>query len=304
MPSSRTSLTPSARGPAFAVVGALAVAVVVNFAVPGHHALVHALEAFAAALSAFWVTRLSVVLQRREQELAVVRTEATRAARLAAVTSLSVGAAHELSSPLSTIAVVARELELSAGRESSSSPNALADAQLIASEVKRCRAILDRMLGGSADALEEVAVATDPAQFVDDVLARLTEAQRARVDVRVDDGTLALVWPRTQAAQVVAGLVDNALHASAPNGRVLLAVGDDDHGTQVLVRDHGVGMAADVVTRVGEPFFTTKEPGQGMGLGVFLARLFAERMGGALVVTSRIGQGTTVMLDVPRARPA
>jgi two-component system sensor histidine kinase RegB len=56
-------------------------------------------------------------------------------------------------------------------------------------------------------------------------------------------------------------------------------------------------MPADVLNRAGEPFFTTKDPGRGLGLGLFLARVFAERCGGTLSIES--GAGTTVTLDLP-----
>jgi two-component system sensor histidine kinase RegB len=68
--------------------------------------------------------------------------------------------------------------------------------------------------------------------------------------------------------------------------------------------DEGSGMAPEVLARVGEPFFSTKPPGSGsgagMGLGLFLARTFAEQLGGGLVVESRPGLGTKVQLSWPQ----
>lgn len=58
-------------------------------------------------------------------------------------------------------------------------------------------------------------------------------------------------------------------------------------------------MAPEVLARAGEPFFTTKEPGQGLGLGLFLTRVFAERSGGSLTIHA--DEGTTVVLDLPLA---
>jgi two-component system sensor histidine kinase RegB len=65
------------------------------------------------------------------------------------------------------------------------------------------------------------------------------------------------------------------------------------------VTDHGRGVARDDLDRVGEPFYTTKPPGQGMGLGLFLARAFAERYGGELTFASEEGKGTRVALSLP-----
>jgi signal transduction histidine kinase len=68
-----------------------------------------------------------------------------------------------------------------------------------------------------------------------------------------------------------------------------------------IVTDHGSGMDAETLRRATEPFFTTKDPGRGMGLGLFLVRLVADRNGGRLLVTSEPGQGTTAVLELPEA---
>lgn len=69
------------------------------------------------------------------------------------------------------------------------------------------------------------------------------------------------------------------------------------NGVTVHVRDRGRGMSGDEARRAGDPFFTTKAPGGGLGL--FLARAFAEQMGGSLRLDSSPGQGTSVVLDLP-----
>jgi two-component system, sensor histidine kinase RegB len=70
---------------------------------------------------------------------------------------------------------------------------------------------------------------------------------------------------------------------------------------QFVVADHGPGVSPEVLRRIGEPFFTTKAPGQGMGLGVFLARTIVERLGGDLQLRSEAGRGTTAIIAVPVA---
>ena len=66
-----------------------------------------------------------------------------------------------------------------------------------------------------------------------------------------------------------------------------------------LIHDEGAGMSAEVLERVAEPFFTTKAPGKGMGLGAFLAHLFAQTLGGQLSFESEPGRGCTVTLELP-----
>jgi two-component system sensor histidine kinase RegB len=80
---------------------------------------------------------------------------------------------------------------------------------------------------------------------------------------------------------------------------VRLAIRQKDGFVGIAVEDSGTGMAADTLQRAGEPFFTTKPPGSGFGLGLFLARTFAERWGGTVALTSSPGQGTTATLLLP-----
>jgi two-component system, sensor histidine kinase RegB len=100
----------------------------------------------AAELVAYFVGRASIALQRREEALEQMRRRAARSERLVSLTTLAAGTAHELSTPLATIALTARELQRAlerrnAGRELTE------DARLIRSEVDRCQAILDQMSG-------------------------------------------------------------------------------------------------------------------------------------------------------------
>jgi two-component system sensor histidine kinase RegB len=94
-------------------------------------------------------------------------------------------------------------------------------------------------------------------------------------------------------------VVKNALQASAPGTQVKLRLVREAEGWRLTVEDAGEGMAPEVLARAGEPFFTTKAPGEGMGLGLFLTRAVLEQLGGGLVLRSIPGQGTTVVLKWP-----
>jgi two-component system sensor histidine kinase RegB len=85
---------------------------------------------------------------------------------------------------------------------------------------------------------------------------------------------------------------------------VTVRVTRDAAAVRFEVRDRGAGMGPEVLARVGEPFYTTKPTGQGMGLGVFLARAVAERLGGGLTLHSVPGQGTVATFSLPLAPAA
>jgi two-component system sensor histidine kinase RegB len=98
-------------------------------------------------------------------------------------------------------------------------------------------------------------------------------------------------------------LIKNALDATVAGGKIIIRVAREGSQIAISVADSGEGMSETVLRRVAEPFFTTKDPGKGMGLGTFLARTFAERLGGGLSFESTPGKGTTAKLHLPVNAP-
>ena len=103
--------------------------------------------------------------------------------------------------------------------------------------------------------------------------------------------------------RAIANLLDNAAEATenrtARDVRIALSRGRG--ALRIQVTDNGVGVPESLLRRIGEPFFTTKEPGRGTGLGLYLARHVVEREGGEMRVVSAEGRGTEVTLTVPEA---
>jgi two-component system sensor histidine kinase RegB len=80
---------------------------------------------------------------------------------------------------------------------------------------------------------------------------------------------------------------------------VTLEIGEGSQGFRMVVSDEGRGMSAEVLARLGEPFFSTKRPGEGLGLGVFIARSLSEQMGGRFSIQSAPGRGTRAEVEIP-----
>ena len=250
--------------------------------------------AVAAGFLAFFVARLSAAFREREAALTASRARAEKAQRVASLTTLAAGAAHELATPLGTIAVVAGELARELEGAGEARAGLAEDARVIRSEVDRCRRILDSMSADAGDVLGESPETVPFAELAEEVRADLAEARRGRLRV---GGAGVMRVPRRAARQAIESLVQNAFDA-APEGEVELRL----EGAEVVVRDRGAGMDAETLERVGEPFFTTKAPGRGMGLGLFLARATAEALGGGLELSSAPGEGTTARWRVDPAR--
>jgi two-component system sensor histidine kinase RegB len=254
--------------------------------------------ALAAALIAYFVTRVSTALRERDLQLANAQRLAASNERLASLSTLAAGAAHELGTPLATIAIASKELDRAA-QELSGAADLRDDARLIRQEVDRCRDIVQRMSAGAGGALGEAPEGVDPARIATELKARLDLPLATRLDVDATAAPVELTVPWRGLVQTLVTLVKNAFEASSADARVALTIEASGERARFIVKVAGQGMTPEELSHVGEPFFTTKAPGAGMGLGVFLARAFADRLGGSLAYDSARSRGTTAILEVP-----
>jgi two-component system sensor histidine kinase RegB len=255
-----------------------------------------------ATLIAYFVSRVAHALRERDAQLAEAQRTADRNEKLVSLSTLAAGAAHELGTPLSTIAVAANELERALTRGGLSLTD---DTRLIRAAVERCKAIVTQMSGRSADGTGEVRERASIQDIVDELCARAAITLPARVAVEIDPAVPERVAvPRGGLVQALTCLLRNALDASPKDARVSLHVLLAEDRLRFDVKDEGTGITTDVLSRLGEPFFTTKPPGRGTGLGVFLARAFAERWQGHLAIDSTLGRGTRATLEIRMVREA
>ena len=249
-------------------------------------------------LVVYFVTLVTAELRQRNEQLRASDRRRADAARLQALGTLAAGAAHELSSPLGTVAVTVREIERVIDRDLPGS-QVRGDIELIRTELGRCREILGQMSVGAGQAVGQQWHVVG-ARGIDEALRRnCRELGPVRSEFREGVERVRVRVPLQGVVQALRGIVHNAAKAGGAEPVRLRYEPDGDEGLRVWVIDRGRGMEADTLFRAAEPFFTTREPGEGMGLGLFLARNVIEGVGGRLYIKSEVGTGTSVTVTLP-----
>ena len=245
-----------------------------------------------ALLIAGFVARLAAALRQRDRQVARLREKALRDEQILALGMFAAGAAHELGTPLATIAVLAKELEREHGEDSPLG----ADLRTLRQQVEACKAILGDLLR-SAD----LSADREAAQTLDVVLERTRDRWqllRPWVPLRVDcagpSPPPAVTAPQT-IGQTLISLLNNAADA-CPEG-VDLAGRWDARRVVIEIRDRGPGLPPEVESHLGEAFCSTKDGGTGVGL--LLANATLERLGGQVSLTRDPRGGTCTRIDLP-----
>ena len=228
---------------------------------------------------------------RREAE------NSARSNRLTVTGQLAASIAHEVRNPLATIrstVQLVRDHEAPAQDHHTLLSNVL-------SEVDRITLVLKQMLTSGRlrtptyEACDLVPIADEAIQF----LRGYTRPQNQRIQ-RIGVAELRVFGDAHELRQVLVNLLLNACQASPPGAAIVLETAHDS-GRQdralVTVKDNGCGIPADQMTKVFEPFYTTKVDGGGLGLGI--CREIIERHGGQIELVSQPGQGTTMAIRLP-----
>lgn len=218
--------------------------------------------------------------------------------KMAELGKMATGLVHELNTPLSVI-VAASQMIL---REEGVSEFVQEMVERIGIEAQRLSQLTRGVLNFAREE-EEGTAETDPNQVLLEVLAFLKyEAQKRSVTVRqeLDYRIPAIPANANRLKQVFINLTMNALQAMEEGG--ILTVGTslgDEGAVQVRIADTGKGIEQEAIEKIFEPFYTTKEQGEGTGLGLFITRKIVEGLHGTITVESAAGKGTTFTVSLP-----
>ena len=244
-----------------------------------------------AVVVAYFVVKMAHAVRERDEALTKMREETLRNERIVALGTQAASAAHELGTPLSTMAVVIGEIK----REQAVLPAWRGNLDILEGQIQACKRILDKLLAHAQD--REIPVLQSMQQILVDTLDEW-QLLRPTVKYQYQTSTTSLppqtrIDPSLRAALL--NLLNNAADAS-PEEINIEAHWDADFFV-LKIHDRGAGLTPEVAARAGSAFFTTKQ--EGRGLGLFLANATIERMGGKVRLFNRKGGGATTEITLP-----
>lgn len=236
--------------------------------------------------------RVAAEARRLSSAVAATRDALAKEQQLSALGALAAAAAHELGTPLATIAIVARELadELGDGPHGD-------DLSILMSQTRRCREILSQLSRRPEDMRDTTFSVLSLSTLVEAAAApHLRREKGFEIDV-AGTGPEPMVQRAPEIIHGLGNLVENAMRFARE--QVTIVVDWDIDEVVVAVSDDGPGFPAEVLESLGEPYVTTRK-GEGLGLGVFIAKTLIEHSGGRIGFFNRVDRGAEVAIRWPR----
>lgn len=222
--------------------------------------------------------------------------------KLEVLATFSAGATHEFSTPLSTIAIAAGEILLDLKAKGATKGELYEDILLIRDQVNRCKDILYQMTADAGEHMGEEIVSISTRELIDDTLAQFDNTTLRQIEVYNKIPDQIITMPVRSLRRVLRGILKNSANASKAEESIFLSCFENDTHLLFKISDHGEGMDEYTLQHAADPFFTTKSPGNGMGLGLYLAQSLADRFAGQLLLSSKPAEGTTVTLSFAKEK--
>jgi two-component system sensor histidine kinase RegB len=253
--------------------------------------------ALTAVVIAWFLHRIVATLRDHDRLLQEAARRALNDEAVLRIGTLAAGAAHELGTPLTSMAVVVGEM-----RRSADTPARQRDAAILAQQIDACRDALSNLRAAAGHAQAGGGGRENLAHF----LASIVAAFRAmRPDVPLEaswDGVTPApeILADQSLRQAILILLNNAADASPHH--VEIEARWDPESVRVTVADHGTGVPLGSLEKLGRSFFTTKPPGHGTGLGLVLTASTVSRLGGTVEWSNRAGGGLAAQMRLPLSR--
>jgi signal transduction histidine kinase len=259
--------------------------------------------------------RIYATLERQANAVCSLESQLMRAARLAELGEMSAGFAHEINNPLqimksdlALLDMILTDLPDSMGASEQAEIHEITDQLKL--QIERCAGITREILHFGRYGEPEL-TAIDLGKYLPSVGAMVEKKAAVHgIDLRfeVGQGTPHVEADPRQLQQVMVNLLNNAIHAvvdrhGSEGGVIQVSADrDDDRNAIIKVADNGTGISQENLERIFTPFFSTKAPGQGTGLGLSVCHSIIDSLGGELTVESIRGEGTVFIVTLPGIR--
>jgi two-component system NtrC family sensor kinase len=253
---------------------------------------------------------VSVVTWNDVTRMSEIQEQLARSRRLASVGQLAAGVAHEINNPLAAITTCAeatmRDMrqtgeirELAETRQWNYYLEEIVRQSLRCKEITRGLLDLTRQRKARRTMCDVNSIAKQCAKVAVQRAGPATE-----FEIKIDENIGEVATDTAMVRQILDNLFSNAIDALVDGqGRVGLSTNRDGDRIVIEVTDTGTGVTPELMSRIFDPFFSTKGPGKGYGLGLAISLSLAESLGGALTVDSKEGRGSRFRLWIPRRGP-
>jgi signal transduction histidine kinase len=252
---------------------------------------------FTAVVAVLTAVLMNQIDEEREiaRRLRESQEQLVRADRLASLGQLSASIAHEINNPLAGVLTYTKLLAKKISSGTFEKGTALDYLAKMESEVGRCSRIIRNLLDFSRQSAPTLKL-VDVNQVIEQVLAMVGhQAQLQNVEIvrELNPSLPKVMADSDKLQQVFTNLTLNAIQAMSAGGKLTLRTSVADGQVEIDVQDTGTGISKENLSRLFTPFFTTKEKGSGVGLGLAVVRGIIERHKGEIKVQSEVGKGTT-----------
>ncbi len=240
------------------------------------------------------IIHIEDITEKRKKE-----TQLRRAESLAALTTLAAGVAHEINNPLGSISIRIQLLEKLLKPEKTDKAAMKKHLNVVKEEMDRLKHIVVDFLF-AVRPMDIQLMSENPAQIVEEIADLIQpEADRKgiNVDVSIGDDLPRVLMDKRHIKQALLNLIQNAMAAMPDGGNLGIAVAATNDELTISVSDTGTGIPEDMLTKIFEPYFTTKKSGTGLGLTITF-KIIKEHSGD-ISLESKEGKGSTFTIHLP-----
>ena len=256
--------------------------------------------AIGSGISRFIVERIRLA----DKEQTALDQQMAHIEKMANIGRLAAGIAHEINNPLQLIQMQAGwidELLQEEKKENIENYDEYRGAVAkIKQHVNRAGTITHRLLGFSRKISAEYDVQIN--ELIKETISFLENEARSNnisLNLRLQEDLPTIKTEGSQVQQVLLNLIENSLDAVGENGQIDIVSESKGNEVFILIMDNGPGIKPEVLSRIWEPFFTTKDPGKGTGLGLSICSDIAHKLGGSILAENRAQGGARFTLKLP-----